>query len=205
MDPEVNLIMKIRREVYDRVDEGETANEETMKVVEETMLKYYETTKNRSSLPDPALLARSANRRRAKQFAPYPKRNEPNFDFTPYLEQKSMPTDFFQKEIWVGEGTNKRRHIFFATKRQIKYLKKAVQWYIDGTFKLVAKPFCQMFSVHGFITKNGLFKQIPLAFCLMTRRTASDYYTVLKTLETWMEAPYSLRDIISDFEKAMWV
>ena len=105
----------------------------------------------------------------------------------------------------MGEGTNKRRHILFATKRQIKYLKKAVQWYIDGTFKLVAKPFCQMFSVHGFITKNGLFKQIPLAFCLMTRRTASDYYTVLKTLEAWMEAPYSLRDIISDFEKAMWV
>ena len=203
-DQGVNIKMKIRKEVYERVDQGDTANEDTLKVIEEIILRHYKTT-NKSVLPDPLLLLRSANRRRAKQFPPNPKRNDPNFDFTPYLSHKTMPKDFFETEIWVGEGTTRRRHLLFATKQQKKYLKKAVQWFIDGTFKLVAKPFMQLFSIHGFIKKNGTFKQIPLAFCLMSRREAIDYHTVLKTIKTWLGTPYSLREIVSDFEKAMWV
>lgn len=104
MDPGINVRMKIRKEVYDRVDKGDTANEETMKIIEETLLKYHKTVINHSLLPDPVLLARSTNRRRAKQFPRNPQRNNPNFDFTPYLEHKTMPPEFFQKEIWVGEG-----------------------------------------------------------------------------------------------------
>lgn len=188
-DSGVNLKVKIRKEILDRVKRGDTANEGTVKVVEEVMMKNY---KKNEKLPQPSLLTRVANRHRAKQFPPNPNRKDPSFDLKPYLGHESMPKGFEYLEIWAGPPSDRRRHILFATETPKKYLNKAVQWYIDGTFKLVDKLFKQMFSAHGFILKNGEFKQIPLAFCLMTRRERIDYHAILQEIEIWLDDPIRL-------------
>ena len=64
--------------------------------------------------------------------------------------------DFLVGDITVGT----KRHIMFATEDQLTLLQSAKRWYMDGTFKVVQKPFTQLFSIHAFIQKDEM-KQVP--------------------------------------------
>jgi hypothetical protein len=35
----------------------------------------------------------------------------------------------------------RKRHLIFMTEEQMKCLKSTVRWYVDGTFKIIDKPF----------------------------------------------------------------
>jgi hypothetical protein len=61
-----------------------------------------------------------------------------------------------------------------------KYVQKykAKRWSLDGTFKVVADPFEQMWSIHAFVRSGDSLEQIPLVICLMSRRKTKDYITV---------------------------
>ncbi|KAL3859872.1 hypothetical protein ACJMK2_010061 [Sinanodonta woodiana] len=70
------------------------------------------------------------------------------------------------------------RHFLLATEYQLGLLREAKRWYMDGTFKVLGEPFRQqgqLMSIHAFIERNGAQKQFPLVFCLMSRKTKSDY------------------------------
>ena len=67
---------------------------------------------------------------------------------------------------------------FLFTSEQLKVLSSAKTWYLDGIFKVVKSPFVQMFSIHAFITSDNSTTQVPLAFCMMSRRLTSDYKAV---------------------------
>ena len=82
---------------------------------------------------------------------------------------------------------------------------KGSQIITDATFKVVSKPFVQMFSIHGFIKgAQGHFKQVPVAFALMSRRRTRDYEEVLQSVRNHLPDDIPVRKVVLDFEAGMW-
>jgi hypothetical protein len=92
------------------------------------------------------------------------------------------------------------------TKEQKALLKCAVRWYVDGTFKIISKPFTQLFSIHGFIRKDDNVKQVPLCFVFMSGRTERDYRKVFQKIIEIIggEADCCIEELVTDFERAIW-
>lgn len=56
---------------------------------------------------------------------------------------RNLPTlDFFQEDVKVRG----RRHLIFASDKQLEILDRAKTWYMDGTFKLCRQPFSQLLT-----------------------------------------------------------
>jgi len=87
-----------------------------------------------------------------------------------------------------------------------KQLCKAKRLYFDGTFKIVPKPFKQLFSVHSLILFGKQVKQIPLMYVLMSRRSARDYIAVFNQIKMILEPAktFKFREAVMDFERAAW-
>lgn len=113
-------------------------------------------------------LARAANRKREHERPLHPT------DLFFELKPEHLPKDFYRGEVVVGG----KRHLLFATDDQIKDLQKMRRWYVDGTFHVAQLPFSQLYSIHGFITKDGKSKQIPLLYIILSGKELSDYDAV---------------------------
>ncbi len=87
-----------------------------------------------------------------------------------------VPEGFNQGDLRV-DGS---RHVILATVAILSLLGKACTWYVDATFKVVRKPFYQLFSVHGFITSGDSMKQVPLCFVVMSSKKRADYTAVFR-------------------------
>ena len=88
------------------------------------------------------------------------------------LDIDFLPDDLFCKDIHYDN----QRHLIFASTRQLELLAQSKTWYIDGTFKVIQDPFRQLLSIHSFIRFDSDTKQLPLVFCVMSRRTKTYYY-----------------------------
>jgi len=73
---------------------------------------------------------------------------------------------------------------------------------MEGTFKVIRRPFVQLFSLHTFVKCDNNVKQVPLVFVLMSRRQAKDYRAVFKELRGLVNIKWDV--IVSDFEAALW-
>lgn len=145
-------------------------------------------------LPHPDNLAKAGNYIRQKDRPLHPT----TLQFE--LQHHALPKDFFVGDITVGD----RRHILFASKEQLRDLQNMRRWYVDGTFHVAKLPFSQLFTIHGFVTKNGKSKQIPLLYVLMSGRELSDYVAVLEKLKSLFDPEYEpcLEEVVLDFETA---
>ena len=101
-----------------------------------------------------------------------------------------MPTSFFRGEVIVGS----KRHLIFMTDEQLALLKTAVRWYADGIFKIINFPFTQLFSLHGFLKKNGQLKQVLLCFVFMSGRTQRDYRKVFEKILELLDGECAVKE-----------
>ena len=85
----------------------------------------------------------------------------------------------------------------------ISILSEAKNWYIDATFKVIHKPFTQLFSIHAFVKSGESAKQIPLLFAIISGKRKQDYVGVFSATKTFLPA-VNVKTITLDFEAAMW-
>jgi len=114
------------------------------------------------------------------------------------INREYIDADHFLVEDVQLDGA---RHLLFATEEQIYHLQRAKRWFLDGTFKVVSRPFYQLLSIHAFIKKDACIKQLPLLFVLMTRRQKRAYVAVFQALNRRLEPDMpSVEWIMLDFE-----
>ncbi|XP_055998163.1 uncharacterized protein LOC125669439 isoform X2 [Ostrea edulis] len=120
-------------------------------------------------------------------------------------KRKLIDTDYLQcRDFLVGDiRVDEGRHLIFSTPNQLRILQQARRWFCDGTFKILAKPFQQLWSIHAFVTKGESFKQVPLVFCLMSRRKDRDYVAIFQKLKEILHDVPQVQSFVVDFEKAI--
>ncbi|KAJ8304084.1 hypothetical protein KUTeg_006530 [Tegillarca granosa] len=63
-----------------------------------------------------------------------------------------------------------------------------------------------MYSIHAFLAYEDSLKQVPLLFCLMSRRLTSDYnqLSVLQAVLELSPRRATVQTAFADFEAAIW-
>lgn len=159
----------------------------------------------RYAFKDQRLAANSINRHRQKLRPVEPKTTVVNYDetFRPGFKIATVNTD----------GQNA---YVFSTRLQLEYLARCQTWYGDGTFKLVGKPFYQLWSLNGHVRKAGprvrlgADEKIHTAFvyAIMSGKGKSSYReivtAVLRRMAELNLAP-RVKHVVLDFEKAEWI
>ena len=116
------------------------------------------------------------------------------------LDENYIPEGFFRGDVKVDN----KRHMIFATDRQIQLLHLAKTWFVDATFNVVKSPFTQLFSIHAFIKADGKLKQVPLMFVLMSGKRKCDYRKVMKKVKNLLPPRPAVTRVVADFKAAMW-
>ena len=171
-------------------------------IVQDTMTEHFPTGSLPPGAPKPANIIRNANRQRQSLRPQEPLPDDIGFA----LDEDWAEDTFLLKDIVLkNNGIAVAHHAVFASKKQLDLLSKSNTWYLDGTFKIVSKPFTQMFSISAFVKgPQGNTRQIPLAYALMSRRRRQDYKKVLNAIKSALPNRAAVQRCMMDFEKGMW-
>ncbi|KAK3752540.1 hypothetical protein QZH41_016319, partial [Actinostola sp. cb2023] len=138
-------------------------------------------------------MARAANRLRQNL------RPEDRKDLQFEADEDALPIDFLQADLKVKD----RRHLIFATSKQLDTLAKAKVWHCVFVFKLIRHPFQQLLTINAFVRSGEYAKQVPLVFVVMSGRKEKDYKKVFRKVMDLLSSA-SVQQVTVDFEKAVW-
>ncbi|XP_065942058.1 uncharacterized protein [Magallana gigas] len=96
------------------------------------------------------------------------------------------------------------RHLLLYTDHQLELLGNAKTWYMDATFRVVNRPWVQLFTINSFIRSGTHMKQVPLMYCFMSSKRKADYYEVLRTVDHLLLDQIKLQSFVVYFEAALW-
>ena len=182
---------RIQREV--KREAAANIFEPALTIVESVMRKETAQHGIRPGLPKPQNLTRMANYTREKLRPDEPQ----DLDFVYNAE--------YIPGFMVGDlRVNGNRHLMFASDHQLRFLKTARTWYLDGTFKVVRQPFTQLWSIHAFVAKGDDLKQLPFLYVLMSSRRTVDYKAVFEQLKVILTSEFQVKEMVLDFELSLW-
>lgn len=99
----------------------------------------------------PVNLQRVINRQRQAVRPTEPRADQLDFPFATWFVPGFIRDDITRNGAW---------HLLLATDNMISHLQKAKRWFIDGTFKVVRKPFAQLCTIHAFLKSGEAIKQV---------------------------------------------
>ena len=112
-------------------------------------LRRHKNEAHTSQLPTLTNRCRYINKCRHELHPPNLPQNDLNFEIA---DSYFMP-GFYRGEV---QGNDRAGHLIFATKEQLEYLANCRRWFIDGTFKIVSRPFSQLLTI-TVVTGNKRF------------------------------------------------
>ena len=115
------------------------------------------------------------------------------------MNMNHIPDNFLKKDI----HNNRSRHIIFFHDSMKDIFSKSRVWFMDGTFKIVKKPFMQLYTISIMVTSGESTKQIPVIFILMSSRRKEDYNDIFNEINNLVPINRVVR-IVADFERAVW-
>lgn len=133
------------------------------------------------SLPCVDSLQRTANRTRQQLRPQDPKDLDLDLD----LQMEHIPDGSFREDVKIRG----RRHLVFASDKQLELLQQSKTWYIDGTFKLCRQPFTQLLTLNAFVKNDDHMKQVPLVFVIMSGKKRRDYKAVFDAVISILPSP----------------
>jgi hypothetical protein len=90
------------------------------------------------------------------------------------------------------------RMLVFASSHGLKMMQRSKCWTADGTFKVVAKPFCQLYSFMAELDRYSY----PCLFSLLPNKKAPTYKALMNTVyqKVSEKGDLNLRQMVLDFE-----
>ncbi|CAH1268746.1 Hypp3974 [Branchiostoma lanceolatum] len=192
--PEMQAATNLRIQAKVRQRAVENLFRSAGQIVEEVVMEEVDVRAPNPDLPSITNMVRMANKRR-QELRP---KDPTTLDFE--LEEQHIPEGFFRKDIRFED----HRHIILASDHQLKMLGGMKTWYMDATFKVVAKPFYQLFGIHGFVREDDAEKQVPLVVVFMSHKGKEDYKKVLKKILRLLPGDPKVKTFVMDFEAGMW-
>lgn len=116
-------------------------------------------------------------------------------------------TEIGSEQFLLGHfADNNECVIVFATNENLRLLKAADYWLMDGTFRCCPHPFCQIYSIHAMVgTQEGTHKVVPLVYGLLSHKTEKCYITFLEIVKRQainrLNFRLNPRIIMTDFER----
>ena len=115
------------------------------------------------------------------------------------INLEHIATNFMRADISVDGA----RHVIFMTDKQVEIMSNAKVWYLDGTFRIINRPFHQLFGIHCFVKSGQCTKQFPVCFVFITHRRYDDYVSVLSAIKDLLPQVCLVRCML-DYKKQAW-
>lgn len=109
--------------------------------------------------------------------------------------------EFLVSECPVGDG----KILLFVTRDNIRRLCDSKYWMMDGTFRVVSKPFYQLYTIFGLAGLESNEMSFPLVFFLSTGKSEYIYSVMFETLISHIKKcgfMIKTKYVITDFERA---